>query len=57
LDYQLRDADTAVLVNVNRLAGTDQESLPVCGTLSHFLKHVGSDALGPADANDPAVDA
>ena len=46
LDYELRDLDTEVLDNVNALAGTNQETLPVCKTLSHFLGHVGADALG-----------
>lgn len=46
LDFQLRDTETCVLPNVNALAGTCQETLPVHGTLSHFLKHVGSPALG-----------
>jgi hypothetical protein len=46
LDFQLRDTETFVLPNVNALAGTEQESLPVYGTLSHFLTHVGSAALG-----------
>ncbi len=46
LDFQLRDTETCVLANVNALAGTHQETMPVYGTLSHFLKHVGSSALG-----------
>ena len=46
LDFQLRDPETLVLPNVNGLAGTEQESLPVYGTLAHFLGHVGSAALG-----------
>lgn len=46
LDFQLRDEETDVLSNVNALAGTHQETLPVHGTLSHFLGHVGSPALG-----------
>jgi hypothetical protein len=46
LDYELRDAETFVLPNVNALAGTRQETLPVYKTLSHFLEHVGSEALG-----------
>jgi len=46
LDYQLRDLETGVLPNVNALAQTEQESLPVYGTLSHFLGHVGSEPLG-----------
>ena len=45
LDYDLRDNDTEVLDNVNRLAGTRQKSLPVHKTLDHFLGHVGSGAL------------
>lgn len=46
LDYQLRDPETCVLTNVNALAHSQQESLPVWGTLTHFLGHVGSAALG-----------
>jgi len=45
LDFELRDPETAVLENLNRLAGTAQETLPVHGTLDHFLSHVGPDAL------------
>lgn len=45
LDYELRDLQTNVLANVNALAETDQKTLPVCGTLSHFLDHVGAPAL------------
>jgi len=45
LDYDLRDSDTEVLDNVNRLAGTRQKSLPVHKTLDHFLGHVRSGAL------------
>ena len=45
LDFQLRDLETHMLANVNRLANTTQESLPVNKTLSHFLGHVGSPAL------------
>ena len=45
LDYELRDDGSAVLVNVNALAQTDQETLPVWKTLSHFLGHVGSKGL------------
>ena len=46
LDFQLRDPELLVLDNVNRLAQTEQTSLPVNQTLSHFLGHVGSSALG-----------
>jgi hypothetical protein len=45
LDYDLRDLETAVLDNVNRLAGTAQESLPVHKTLDHFLGHSDPSAL------------
>ena len=41
LDFDLRDLSTQVLANLNRLAGTEQESLPVDGTLDHFVGHVG----------------
>ena len=45
LDFQLRDLELCVLDNLNRLAQTEQESLPVHKTLDHFLGHVGSRAL------------
>jgi len=45
LDYQFRDPETQILENLNRLAGCQQESLPVNQTLSHFLGHVGSAPL------------
>jgi hypothetical protein len=45
LDFQLRDVDLKVLANLNQLAGTDQDSLPVHKTLDHFLGHVGSSAF------------
>ncbi len=45
LDFDLRDATTQVLGNVNRLAGTQQATLPVHDTLDHFLGHVGSAPL------------
>lgn len=45
LDFQLRDLELKVLGNVNRLANTQQVSLPVHKTLDHFLGHVGSAAL------------
>jgi hypothetical protein len=40
LDYELRDGGPQVLANLNRLAETDQETLPVHDTLDHFLGHV-----------------
>ena len=41
LDFDLRDAATQVLANVNRLAGTQQTTLPVHDTLDYFLAHLG----------------
>jgi hypothetical protein len=40
LDFELRDGGEQVLANVNRLAQTEQTSLPVHDTLDHFLDHV-----------------
>jgi hypothetical protein len=40
LDYELRDGGPQVLANLNRLAQTKQTTLPVHGTLDHFLGHV-----------------
>lgn len=45
LDFQLRDLETNVLANLNQLAGTQQDTLPVHKTLDHFLGHVGSTAI------------
>jgi hypothetical protein len=45
LDFELRDDQLWVLDNVNRLAQTEQESLPVNKTLSHLLGHIGSAAF------------
>lgn len=45
LDFELRDEQLRVLDNVNRLAQTQQTTLPVNKTLSHFLGHVGSGPL------------
>jgi hypothetical protein len=42
LDYDLRDEETEVLGNANRLAHTEQDTLPVHKTLNHFLGHVGA---------------
>lgn len=44
-DYDLRDLESQVLPNLNRLAGTQQDSLPVHKTLDHFLSHVGTAPL------------
>jgi hypothetical protein len=45
LDFDLRDAATQVLANVNQLAGTQQRTLPVHDTLDHFLGHLGAAPL------------
>lgn len=42
-DHDLRDLECAILQNLNRLAGTQQDCLPVTKTLDHFIGHVGSD--------------
>jgi hypothetical protein len=42
-DQDLRDIECAILDNLNHLAGTRQESLPVSKTLDHFIGHVGCD--------------
>lgn len=39
LDFQLRDGGPRVLANLNRLAETNQETLPVHDTLDHFVGH------------------
>jgi hypothetical protein len=44
-DNDLRDLELAILHNLNLLAGTQQESLPVTKTLDHFIGHVGSPAF------------
>ena len=41
-DEDLRDLECAILNNLNLLAGTEQQSLPVTKTLDHFIGHVGS---------------
>jgi len=40
LDYELRDAGGQVLANLNRLAETQQTTLPVHDTLDYFVGHV-----------------
>ena len=40
LDYDLRDGGPPVLANLNRLAEATQVTLPVHGTLDHFVGHV-----------------
>lgn len=45
LDCRLRDLDALVLENVNALAETRQETLPVHNTLAHYFGHVGPTAF------------
>lgn len=45
LDFDLRAAALQVRGNVNRLAGTQQTTLPVHDTLDHFVRHLGSAPL------------
>jgi hypothetical protein len=40
LDFELRDGGAQVLANLNRLAETQQTTLPVHDTLDHFVGHV-----------------
>ncbi len=40
LDFDLRDGGAQVLANLNRLAQSEQTTLPVHDTLDHFLGHV-----------------
>jgi hypothetical protein len=42
LDYQLNTDGPEVLANLNRLAGTAQQSRPVNQTLEYFLEKIGS---------------
>ncbi len=44
-DNDLRDLECAILHNLNLLADTQQDSLPVTKTLDHFIGHVGSSAF------------
>jgi hypothetical protein len=40
LDFKYREKDTCVLVNLNRLAQTDQDSIPCNDTLDDYLAHL-----------------
>jgi len=42
LDFQLNSDGPCVLENVNRLAGTDQQTRPVNQTLNYYLGRIGS---------------
>lgn len=45
LDFAFDNYSDAALANLNRLAGTQQKSLPVHDTLDHFLDHVVAQAF------------
>jgi hypothetical protein len=45
LDYQLGEIGSAVLANLNRLAGTQQTAMPVNGTMDDYLAGVGTAPL------------
>lgn len=45
LDYQLNGDGPQVLTNLNRLAGTRQQTRPVNGTLEYFLGRIGDAPL------------
>jgi hypothetical protein len=45
LDFQYREAGTSVLDNLNRLAETDQDTLPCNDTLDDYLALVGTAAV------------
>jgi hypothetical protein len=42
LDFKYREEGTSVLLNLNRLAGTDQDSIPCNDTLDDYLALVGT---------------
>lgn len=46
IDYQLSEPGTQVLGNLNRLAGTEQETMPVNKTLDDYLAGLGTGPLG-----------
>jgi hypothetical protein len=45
IDYQLGEVGSAVLDNLNRLAGTQQTTMPVNGTVDEYLAGVGTPPL------------
>jgi hypothetical protein len=45
IDYQLSEAGTEVLGNLNRLAGTQQTTMPVNKTVDNYLAGVGTAPL------------
>src|SRR5437879_3005407 len=42
IDFQLGEVGTCVLANLNRLAGTQQKTMPVNQTLDDYLARLGS---------------
>jgi hypothetical protein len=49
LDFQFNSDGPQVLVNLNRLAGTQQKTRPVHNTLEYFARRVGSDPIAGLD--------
>jgi hypothetical protein len=45
LDFKYREPGACVLGNLNRLAGTDHDTIPVNDTLDDYLGQVGQDAV------------
>jgi hypothetical protein len=45
LDFKYREKGTSVLENLNRLAGTKQETVPCNDTLDDYLKQLGADPV------------
>jgi hypothetical protein len=45
LDYKYREKDTSVLANLNRLAQTEQDTIPCNDTLDDYLAGVNSDPI------------
>ncbi len=57
LDFQFNTDGPEVLPNLNRLAGTTQDSRPVNKTLEYLLKKIGPRPhRRPPAANGPALD-
>jgi hypothetical protein len=53
IDYQLGEADAKVLDNLNRLAGTQQTTMPVNQTVDDYLAGLGGAAALPSPGSAP----
>jgi hypothetical protein len=51
LDFKYREQGTCVLDNINRLAQTDQESIPCNDTLDDYLAQTGTDPIASVRAD------